>query len=199
MELLTSEELARALAFQFGYKIVTDIHRLAIEEILAAGGLGEAAEDVHEGTLAATGGTHDGDELTGLDADAHARQCGDGSVAEVASALAEARGNAYEAQGRTDEASALYDRAVEILGGKEEDYLGREMVSLVDPVDRYFVRRRWEMMERDRSSINMTVRLKKPGGVSEWFAFHFETAQPESGERRLARIEHVALSGTHDW
>ena len=95
--------------------------------------------------------------------------------------------------------TAINHRAVEILGGKEEDYLGREMVSLVDPVDRYFVRRRWEMMERDRSSINMTVRLKKPGGVSEWFAFHFETAQPESGERRLARIEHVALSGAHDW
>ena len=94
--------------------------------------------------------------------------------------------------------TAINSQAVRILGGKEEDYLGREMANLVDPADRYFVRQRWELMERDRSTINMTVRLRTPAGLPGWFAFHFETGQPDLEQERLARVERVLLTGTQE-
>src|SRR5688500_10572246 len=49
-------------------------HVLAVEEVLAAAGPVEAAEDVHERGLARARGAHDGDELAGADVEVDAVQ-----------------------------------------------------------------------------------------------------------------------------
>src|SRR4051794_8723156 len=46
----------------------------AVEQIAAARWLIEAAENIHEGRLARTGRTADGDEFAGVDRDGHAAQ-----------------------------------------------------------------------------------------------------------------------------
>ena len=66
VELLEDE--ADALRADFGELVVGEVGDvLAAEDVVAGGGLVEAAEDVHEGGFARAGGTHDGGELVGFE------------------------------------------------------------------------------------------------------------------------------------
>jgi hypothetical protein len=68
----------------FGKFVVS--HRgdvLIFQEIMAAGGSVEAAEDVHQGRFAGTGGPHEGDEIAFVEGEIHPFEDVHGHVAEV--------------------------------------------------------------------------------------------------------------------
>ncbi len=85
------------------------------------------------------------------------------------------------------------DAAIAMLGGTPEEYRGKNVLDIVDPVDRYFVRRKWEMHQNDRKNrLHLTVRLRKNPGRSAWHDLQLESGTRSAPNTvHLLRIEHV--------
>ncbi len=83
--------------------------------------------------------------------------------------------------------------ATELLGGKREEYLGKDIFALVDPADRYFLREKWQNSVMTSQTIRQfSVRLRRPQGASDWLTLQVETAdQPEPDVVRLVRLQHL--------
>ena len=77
--------------------------------------------------------------------------------------------------------------ATQLLGGKREDYVGKEIFTLVDPADRYFFQERWKADNADtRTMRQFTVRLRRFQRPSDWHTLRIEAAN-EPLEVRLGR------------
>ena len=89
--------------------------------------------------------------------------------------------------------------ALRLLGGKQDDYIGKDLLSLVDPVDRYYARKKWDEIRQNRGhTLGFTVRLQRQGERSDWHAILLEPGEQtgeEPGDGRLVRLKHVALPG----
>ena len=84
--------------------------------------------------------------------------------------------------------------ATRLLGGKREDYLGKEIFALVDPVDRFFLREKWSASNSSAFvTRQFTVRLRKTEGPSDWHTLRVE-AGDESVENPLCLVELQHLS-----
>src|SRR5512140_2037692 len=71
--------------------------------------------------------------------------------------------------------------AARLLGGKREDYIGKEIFTLVDPADRYFLREKWESKDADAQITRQyTVRLRTYQGPSDWHTLQIEAASEPS-------------------
>ena len=88
--------------------------------------------------------------------------------------------------------------ATELLGGKREDYLGKEIFALVDPADRYFLQEKWRnSVSGLQTTRQFTVRIRRPGGPSDWHTLRVESdAESMAGPTRLVSLQH--LSTTRD-
>jgi len=84
--------------------------------------------------------------------------------------------------------------AAELLGGKREDYLGKEIFTLVDPADRYFLQEKWRSSNTvARTTQQFTVRMRVPHGRSDWHTLLVETGDESVPDAvRLVRIQHLS-------
>jgi hypothetical protein len=77
-EVKVLEDETEAFAAEFGELVVGELGDvLVVEEVVAAGGAVEAAEDVHEGGLAGAGRAHDGDHVALVDIEGDAGEGAD--------------------------------------------------------------------------------------------------------------------------
>ena len=90
--------------------------------------------------------------------------------------------------------------ATQLLGGRREDYVGKEIFTLVDPADRLFLQEKWRTNETSAQATRQyTVRLRKSKGPSDWHTLRIEAGnEPLQNPMRLVRLEHLstARSGT---
>lgn len=83
--------------------------------------------------------------------------------------------------------------ATRLLGGKREDYVGKAIFTLVDPVDRYFLQEKWKSHDADMQTTRQyTVRLRRAQGSSDWHTLRIE-ARNETLEKpvRLVELQHL--------
>jgi PAS domain S-box-containing protein len=86
--------------------------------------------------------------------------------------------------------------ATRLLGGKREDYVGKEIFSLVDPADRYFLQEKWKDSSPGiQATRQFTVRLRKTEGPSDWHTLRVD-AEDESlpGSVRLVHLEYLSTA-----
>lgn len=84
--------------------------------------------------------------------------------------------------------------ATELLGGKREDYIGKEIFALVDPADRYFLQQKWNNRALPvQSTRQFTVRLRKSQGASAWHTLRVESDDDLLPDALLlVRLEHLS-------
>jgi len=85
--------------------------------------------------------------------------------------------------------------AAELLGGKPEDYLGRDIFALVDPADRFFLQEKWRSIGMSvRATQQFTVRLGKAHGRSGWHTLRIESGdESERDGVRLVWLQHLSM------
>jgi PAS domain S-box-containing protein len=83
--------------------------------------------------------------------------------------------------------------ATTLLGGKREDYLGREIFSLVDPADRFFLREKWGNSNPGAQTVRQfTVRLRRFQGESDWHTLRIESSdEPPPATSQLVHLQHM--------
>ncbi len=83
--------------------------------------------------------------------------------------------------------------ATDLLGGKREEYLGKDIFALVDPADRYFLRQKWQNSDKTMQTIRQfSVRLPRSQGTSDWLTLQVETAgRTEPDVVSLVRLQHL--------
>jgi PAS domain S-box-containing protein len=88
--------------------------------------------------------------------------------------------------------------ATRLLGGDRDDYVGREIFSLVDPADRIFFQERWQNPNAGvRTMRQFTVRLRRASGPSDWHTLRVETGdQPGIALFQVVRLEHLSITRT---
>jgi PAS domain S-box-containing protein len=86
--------------------------------------------------------------------------------------------------------------ATELLGGKREDYLGKEIFALVDPADRYFLQEKWRSnVSEVHTTMQFTVRLRKTEGPSDWHTLRVEAGdESQSGPLHLVQLQHLSTT-----
>ncbi len=94
------------------------------------------------------------------------------------------------------EIQGINSHATLLLGGKQEDYLGKPIFTLVDPADRFFLREKWSGNNASaHTTRQFTVRLRKFDGPSDWYTLRVE-AEDESlaDPPRLVRLQHLSTT-----
>ncbi len=86
--------------------------------------------------------------------------------------------------------------ATTLLGGRREDYVGKEIFALVDPADRYFLQEKWRDSDSGGQTMwQYTVRLRISQRPSDWHTLSVETgAGPSQRPMRLVRLQHLSTT-----
>lgn len=88
--------------------------------------------------------------------------------------------------------------ATQLLGGQREDYLGKEIFSLVDPVDRYFLQQKWRDSSAGvQTTRQFTVRLRSSQGPSDWHTLRVQPGDESVPDPiRLVQLQHLSTART---
>lgn len=86
--------------------------------------------------------------------------------------------------------------ATRLLGGQREDYVGKEIFLLVDPVDRYFLQERWRSGEMGvQTTRQYTVRMRRHEGPSDWHTLRVEAGDTSVQDSlRLVHLQHLSIA-----
>jgi PAS domain S-box-containing protein len=86
--------------------------------------------------------------------------------------------------------------ATRLLGGMRDDYVGKEIFTLVDPADRYFLEEKWRNVDASlQMTRQFTVRFLRSHGPSDWHTLRVERGNDTPPDQmRLVYLQHLSLS-----